>query len=153
MENFRATSFAESGLFVLLVKVNPFTVSELFTPSSERVFVTSGRFAGNVTLKGIAAFVPTSMEESTVKSGTFSLAIALVKVTELPLAVPVLQFERAPVKEPMVVVPLLIAVPVCPAAILANELATVKSVIAELAFSVKPATVIDSPAIRGLNAI
>ena len=66
----------------------------------------------------------------------------------LPLTAPVLQLERVPVK-----VPLLIAVPVCPAVILANALATVEAVIAELAFSVKPATVIDSPAIRDLNAI
>ena len=180
-------------MFVLLVKVNPFTVSELFTPSSDRVCVTIGRFAGRVTLSGIATLVPTSMEESTVKSVTlafavelvkvtelplavpvlqferdpvnvkgdestvksvtFASAVVLVKVTELPLAVPALQFERDPVKVPIVVVPLLIAVPVWPEVILANALATVEAVIAELALSVSPAIVIDSPAMRDLNVI
>ena len=104
-------------------------------------------------LKGIVPLVPASMEESTVKSVTFWLAVVLVKVTELPLAVPVLQFDKDPVKVPIVVASLLISAPVCPAAILAKALATVEAVIAELAFSVKPATVIDSPAISDLNAI
>ena len=92
-------------------------------------------------------------DESTVKSVTFAFAVVLVKVTELPLAVPALQFERDPVKVPIVVAPLLIAVPVWPEVILANALATVEAVIAELALSVSPAIVIDSPAIRDLNVI
>jgi hypothetical protein len=93
------------------------------------------------------------MEDSTVKSVTFAFAVVLVKVTVLPVTAPVLQFERVPVKVPIVVVPLLIAAPVWPTAILANALATVEAVIAALALSVRPAIVIDSLAIKDLNTI